>query len=702
MGVFLCFWMELQEWCEIFEVLRDTCIDDVKILRGTGIEVGNPTTYGEITPKFIHQILNEIEITADDVFYDVGSGIGNVVLQVAAQIGCICHGIEIRPELSKIAIRMQNKLSQLSKTRTKKPVDIPEIYFHTGDALGDQFDFSDATIIFVNNWCFAGELEHDLFVKFQKILPAGTKIICLKDAFPRFRPNSLRCDDLPCHRFRYPWRKFESCDDAISWDSRLVECVVYQVYDSICSLPQANSLIHSLTISDCAFSETPKPRAMFVDEARAFLTPVLIENFETNDIIWRGTIEDNVEVIIDKMRNQRFTSTFAHLRKQPHGDKLNIRRRQLKVNTFSVIPSFIEIALRESDKIGPIGDTTIISEEDFNKSYEEQKKLHENASKPIPHLFLRRNFGDLSERKNARPLNFTFGRRPFAVEENEHEEFLIRIKPRRTRTTLPVPFSPQLIEGKHPNWIAKPKPAPPAPIKPKKRKKEKKRNKQTLSDSPLPMDTPHILEFPKFPPVVPPRFGSFPAAAANPNPLLLTRSSLRAMKDAALFMHIPPPAPAPISKTIKKKPTTKLPKPKAQNKQNKQILKTPKQTKPIVPKNTKKWVKKLGSGNKSSQSNSSDGPVVKRGRGRPRKQKQEETHSKSIPDSNGIEILECTVLDSKISTTTPPIFLKRTLSLAGKKRNSLPASTKKTSASRNLGDEDSYVPPTKVSKTLTP
>lgn len=40
-------------------------------------------------------MIDEIEITSDDVFLDLGSGVGQVVLQMAAATPCkICLGVE--------------------------------------------------------------------------------------------------------------------------------------------------------------------------------------------------------------------------------------------------------------------------------------------------------------------------------------------------------------------------------------------------------------------------------------------------------------------------------------------------------------------------------------------------------------------------------------------------------------------------------
>ncbi|KAJ2381804.1 Nucleosomal histone H3-Lys79 methylase, partial [Coemansia sp. RSA 2559] len=51
--------------------------------------------YGEILPTLVSQIIDAARITSDCVFVDLGCGIGNVVLQVAAQTGCQASGIEI-------------------------------------------------------------------------------------------------------------------------------------------------------------------------------------------------------------------------------------------------------------------------------------------------------------------------------------------------------------------------------------------------------------------------------------------------------------------------------------------------------------------------------------------------------------------------------------------------------------------------------
>ena len=59
-------------------------------------EAFSPRVYGETSFELIEQMVREIPFTSDDVFIDLGSGVGQVVLQVAAMTDCsICYGVEI-------------------------------------------------------------------------------------------------------------------------------------------------------------------------------------------------------------------------------------------------------------------------------------------------------------------------------------------------------------------------------------------------------------------------------------------------------------------------------------------------------------------------------------------------------------------------------------------------------------------------------
>ncbi|EIE90121.1 hypothetical protein RO3G_14832 [Rhizopus delemar RA 99-880] len=61
--------------------------------------------YGEIFPSLIDEFIKKTQINSNSVFMDLGCGIGNVVLQVAAQTGCKAYGIEIMETPCKLAKR---------------------------------------------------------------------------------------------------------------------------------------------------------------------------------------------------------------------------------------------------------------------------------------------------------------------------------------------------------------------------------------------------------------------------------------------------------------------------------------------------------------------------------------------------------------------------------------------------------------------
>ncbi len=55
----------------------------------------SPQVYGETSFDLVDQLLKKVTLKESDVFVDLGSGVGNVVLQVAAVSQCkMCYGFE--------------------------------------------------------------------------------------------------------------------------------------------------------------------------------------------------------------------------------------------------------------------------------------------------------------------------------------------------------------------------------------------------------------------------------------------------------------------------------------------------------------------------------------------------------------------------------------------------------------------------------
>ncbi|KAJ3270419.1 Nucleosomal histone H3-Lys79 methylase [Terramyces sp. JEL0728] len=139
--------------------------------------------YGEIKHTFVHELIREANIKATDIFLDMGSGIGNVVLQIAAECLCESYGIEIMEIPSNFAKKQRNEF--LSRMRYyAKPCG--RIYLKQGDFLEDESIskvISKADVIFVNNYAFDPALNHSILAKFLD-LKESAKIITLKSFVP--------------------------------------------------------------------------------------------------------------------------------------------------------------------------------------------------------------------------------------------------------------------------------------------------------------------------------------------------------------------------------------------------------------------------------------------------------------------------------------------------------------------------------------
>ncbi|KAI8907993.1 histone-lysine N-methyltransferase, H3 lysine-79 specific [Gorgonomyces haynaldii] len=135
--------------------------------------------YGEIKASFVHDLIKQTKLKPHQVFLDMGSGIGNVVLQVAAETLCESYGIEIMDNPAHLA--KLNKTEFLART---KAYGIPcgKIVLRHGDFLEDELIhqvISKADVIFVNNYAFDPALNQSILAKFLD-LKEKTQVVSLR------------------------------------------------------------------------------------------------------------------------------------------------------------------------------------------------------------------------------------------------------------------------------------------------------------------------------------------------------------------------------------------------------------------------------------------------------------------------------------------------------------------------------------------
>uniref|UniRef100_A0A6I8N4T9 Histone-lysine N-methyltransferase, H3 lysine-79 specific n=1 Tax=Ornithorhynchus anatinus TaxID=9258 RepID=A0A6I8N4T9_ORNAN len=87
----------------------------------------SPEVYGETSFDLVAQMIDEIKMTEDDLFVDLGSGVGQVVLQVAAATNCKHHyGVEKADIPAKYAETMDREFRKWMKWYGKKHAEYTE------------------------------------------------------------------------------------------------------------------------------------------------------------------------------------------------------------------------------------------------------------------------------------------------------------------------------------------------------------------------------------------------------------------------------------------------------------------------------------------------------------------------------------------------------------------------------------------------
>jgi len=139
--------------------------------------------YGEVTKKSTNGIVNQFKehFNENTVFYDLGCGLGKMVIHVALQYNpkksC---GIE----LSKERIKGANDLKE------KYCKDNNIISFIEGDFFSN--DFSDATVVYLDNTAMSDEVTQKIIDNLSK----GCLFICRK------RPNIIKMEFLFNTKFK--------------------------------------------------------------------------------------------------------------------------------------------------------------------------------------------------------------------------------------------------------------------------------------------------------------------------------------------------------------------------------------------------------------------------------------------------------------------------------------------------------------------
>eukprot|EP00835_Amoeboradix_gromovi_P000591 NODE_21_length_38511_cov_0.503306.p9 type:complete len:394 gc:universal NODE_21_length_38511_cov_0.503306:32680-31499(-) len=146
--------------------------------------------YGEINLRFVERIIEICKMDERSVFVDLGSGIGNVVCQMAGLVRCDSYGIEVMQNTADLSFQLRKEFN----TRMfyyNQPVG--NIGLYKGDIMNHpqvHTLLKMATVVFVNNYVFNSQTNQSLQQHFLD-LQDGTYIISMK-SFAQTTPLDAR------------------------------------------------------------------------------------------------------------------------------------------------------------------------------------------------------------------------------------------------------------------------------------------------------------------------------------------------------------------------------------------------------------------------------------------------------------------------------------------------------------------------------
>ncbi|KAH9161446.1 hypothetical protein LEN26_001399 [Aphanomyces euteiches] len=204
------------------DVIRDetaTC-DKSDLVESTNtMELRRMCTYGEVLPEdFSRVIIPHLQLTSQDVFYDLGCGTGKIVLHVALETPCVvAKGMELM--LNRV-IEGQRALERVQRM-CPRIVREKVIRIVQGDMCHppDDVNMMDATVVFINNVVFP-PLLMTAVLEILGRMKRLKRVVTMRKLCERHRDERCARQKSPCVTFAHPpeeakvlvsWAKHASC-----------------------------------------------------------------------------------------------------------------------------------------------------------------------------------------------------------------------------------------------------------------------------------------------------------------------------------------------------------------------------------------------------------------------------------------------------------------------------------------------------------
>ena len=200
--------------CILDQVYERAVSPSVRLLTKMKAENTKDNTYGELLHKFVSQIISQTKLKSDQVFVDLGSGVGNVVLQAALEVGCESWGCEMMEAACAIAECQEREFDVRCRLWGIKP---GKIHLERGDfreSTATKEAMRRADVILVNNEVFGSDLNQNLIDMFLD-LKDGCKIVSLKSFVPAGYKRTPRNTENPVNLLHNETKEYSN--NFVSW-----------------------------------------------------------------------------------------------------------------------------------------------------------------------------------------------------------------------------------------------------------------------------------------------------------------------------------------------------------------------------------------------------------------------------------------------------------------------------------------------------
>lgn len=203
---------QLVEHIVLGQIYARTVSPHVEIV--TAYQAFSDNVYGELKPKFLSTIFRETRLRSDQIFVDLGSGVGNCVMQAALEIGCESWGCEVMSNPASLAEASALEFPSRCRMWGIKPGRIRLIHDDFTKNTEILEVLKKADVVLVNNQAFSPELNDQLKHIFLD-LKEGCQIVSLKYfRDPAHKVKETNIND-PANQLRVVEK--ERFSDMVSW-----------------------------------------------------------------------------------------------------------------------------------------------------------------------------------------------------------------------------------------------------------------------------------------------------------------------------------------------------------------------------------------------------------------------------------------------------------------------------------------------------